>query len=296
MAQSAAADPQLRRRHLDLRRLGQPAPGGPGRGRSGRHGRDGERRAERARGRLRRGERRRSRGRTEDWAQIYPLIEAIMAATVHRGGQGRPGGGGLPRRHAASPVRRARPRGDRPHHATREGSARCRPRPPRRSQRGAPGTVHGRPPEGRRPAPRTALHRRRVPPRPVAHVHRRRRPQLRAHDHAGRRGHGRGHRRRGRGRLRREGRVGPADAQGALRAPAPDRRPRRRERRPPRPAGVGQHRQAVAVAQDDVAQTIDTFRFMAGAHCGRRRRRQRAATPRTTCRSSCASRSASSGS
>ena len=46
MAQSAAADPQPRRRHLDVRRLGQPAPVGPGRGRRGRHGGDGERRAE----------------------------------------------------------------------------------------------------------------------------------------------------------------------------------------------------------------------------------------------------------
>ena len=77
------------------------------------------------------------------------------------------------------------------------------------------------------------------------HVHRRGRPELRAHDRPGRRGHGRGHRRRGGGRGRREGRVGSADAQGALRAAAPGRRPGRRERRPPRPAGVGQHRQAV---------------------------------------------------
>ena len=49
-----------------------------------------------------------------------------------------------------------------------------------------------------------------------------------------------------------------------------------------------------AVAQDDVAQTIDTFRFMA---CGRAPTSAAAgATPRTTCRSSCASRWASSGS
>jgi 4-hydroxy-tetrahydrodipicolinate synthase len=50
-----------------------------------------------------------------------------------------------------------------------------------------------------------------------------------------------------------------------------------------------------AVAQDDVAQTVDTFRFMAGALRAPPPQR-RGATPRTTCRSSCASRWASSGS
>src|SRR6185295_567112 len=45
----------------------------------------------------------------------------------------------------------------------------------------------------------------------------------------------------------------------------PDRRPSRPARRGTRPAGIGQHRKPLMVSHDDVAQTIDTFRFMAGA-------------------------------
>ena len=57
------ADPQPRRRHLDVRRLGQPAAVGPVRGRGRGHGGHGERRARRARRRLRRGAARRPRRR-----------------------------------------------------------------------------------------------------------------------------------------------------------------------------------------------------------------------------------------
>ncbi len=241
-------DPQPRRRPLDVRRLGQPAAVGPGRGRRGGHGGDGERRAERARGRLRRRERGRPGGRPEDLGSDLPTHRGDHGSTVHRGGQGRPGGGGLPRRRPASSGRTARPRRGRPDRATGEDDnyggddGNCQ----RNGEGGgAAGTGLRKPPPGRRASSRSALHRRNVPARPVRHVHRRRRPQLRAHDRPGRRGHGRGHRRRGGGCVRREGRVGPADAQGALRGAAPGRRPGRRERRPPRPAGIGQHRQAV---------------------------------------------------
>ncbi|WTN71434.1 aldehyde dehydrogenase family protein [Streptomyces sp. NBC_00624] len=48
-------------------------------------------------------------------------------------------------------------------------------------------------------------------------------------------------------------------------------------------------------ARDDVESAVDTFRFMTGAVRATTRRRS-GSTPRTTCRSSCASRWASSGS
>ena len=93
---------------------------GPGRGRRGGHGGDGERRAERARGRLRRRERGRPGGRPEDLGSDLPTHRGDHGSTVHRGGQGRPGGGGLPRRRPASSGRTARPRRGRPDRATGE--------------------------------------------------------------------------------------------------------------------------------------------------------------------------------
>ena len=162
---------------------------------------------------------------------------------VHRRGQGGHGGGGLPRRRPAPAVRRARPRRDRPHRPARAGTADVRP------GGATAGSASVRRACGERPA--------RGPTCPLASTsstgrsgraaparHRRGRPELRAHDRPGRRGHGRGHRRRGGRRGGRGAGVGRADAEGALGAAAPRRRPGRRERRPPRPARVGQHRQA----------------------------------------------------
>ena len=187
-------------------------------------------------------------GARKTWAQIYPLIEAIMAqpfiAAVKAGlaAVGFPVGAPRPPVAALDPGAAARI-AQLAKTTTMEatmGTASTTEKPAVRRVR-APGSLL----QDGRPSPRSALHRRSLPAGPVRHVHRRRRPQLRAHDRPGRRGHGRGHRRRGGGRVRREGRVGSADAQGALRGAAPGRRPGRRERRPPRPAGVGQHRQAV---------------------------------------------------
>jgi hypothetical protein len=100
----------------------------PGRGRRGRHGGDGERRARRARGRLRRRERRRPReGASSVGADLSAHRRDDLPA-VHRGGQGRPGGGKLPHRRAPRTGRRARPRRGRPHREARGRSGRPDPR------------------------------------------------------------------------------------------------------------------------------------------------------------------------
>ena len=205
------ADPQPRRRHLDLRRLGQPAPVGPGRGRRGRHGGDGERRAGRARGRLRRGERRRPRGRPAGLGADLP---------AHRRDHGTS---------RSSPrSRRAWRRSASPSACPAHRSPSSTPTQPPASRNSRSDDDGGTCPHStttQKPAVRRAqasgglLQEVDLPPgqhfidgafRPgrVRDVHRRDRPELRAHDRPGRRGHRRGHRRRGRRRARRKHRSG----------------------------------------------------------------------------------------
>ena len=162
----------------------------------------------------------------KSWAQIYPLIEAIMASTVHRGGQGRPGGGGLPRRRGRvppiaklDPAAAARIVQLAKTTTTMETTMRITTGTPRRRCAG-----YGPGESSRRPTCRPGQH---------------------FIDGALRPG-GRGHRhRRGRSAFAAKDASGRADTQGTLLGAAPRRRPGRRERRPPRPPGVGQHRQAV---------------------------------------------------
>ena len=165
MAQSAAADPQPRRRHLDLRRLGQPAAGRPGRGRRGRHGR--HRRTScrpssspsttRCAPATSSGARETgpgsTRSSTRSWLQPFiPAVKAGLAAV------GFPVGGPAP------PVAELGTRGDRV--ASRNcatGSCRCRTaRPRRRSLLRCAGPDQAASCV-RRPAARPALHRRRLP-------------------------------------------------------------------------------------------------------------------------------------
>ena len=183
--------------------------------------------------------------------------------------------------------------------AREDDDCRCR-RPHHHGDReagGAPGTVHGRLLPARRPPSRSALHRRRVPARlGPARSSTWSTPAPSSTIAQVRRGHRRGRRRRGRRRRRRQGGVGQADARRSARESCCQVADRVEENADLlarlESANTGK---PFAVAQDDVASTVDTFRFMAGP-LAPPPRRPPATTPRTTCRSSCASRWASSGS
>ena len=240
-------------------------------------------------------------GARQAWARIYPLIDAIMAEPFIAAVKAGLAAVGFPVGAPAPPVAALDPDAAARIAQLRAGRRRWRrrwadPHRRRRSQPRCAGSGHGRR-SCRRPTSRpastssTAPSGRAGPGTSIDVID----PSSERDDRPGRRGHRRGHRRRGRRRLRREARVGPADPQGALRAAAPvadrvaenaDLLARLESANTGKPS---------AVAQDDVAQTIDTFRFMAGALRAPPPRRP-AATPRTTCRSSCASRWASSGS
>ena len=216
-----AADPQPRRRHLDLRRLGQPAAGGPDRGRRRGHGRHRQRRPGRARRRLRRGAGRRPRGGpagvgaglpADRRDHVEPFIPAVKVGH---------GGGRLPGR---------RPRARRSPRSARAPRPAASPPTRRRSLQMSTPDHDGDPASVRR-AQSTLQRSRsallastsspaRVPAGQVRLLHRRDRPVLRARHRVGRRA-ARAERRRRRGR-RGGGRGAPAwaraHAQGALRA------------------------------------------------------------------------------
>ena len=169
-----------------------------------------------------------------------------MNRTVHRGGQGRPGGGGLPRRRARVPRSPSSTPRRPPASRNSRRKCTCPPRPRRRSRRCAgPSATAGLlqeddlPPgqhfiDGAFRPGRSGTSIDVVDPSSERTITQVAEGTVEDTDAAVA------------AAVRREARVGPVDAQGALRAPAPGRRPGRRERRPARPAGVGQHRQAVS--------------------------------------------------